>query len=360
MQLARGLEPDLGPVVGVAASNLRAWVRTQLDRHGRSAGQYSALGPDPWQILPHLSEGPVAEEVGFSAVLEGRWCSVVWRGPVIDPTNDPLALQQLQDRAHATHRQLVVLGADDSMQAAGVSLGFRQYWLGTECFVALPEWNMDGGRRSKLRWARSHAASTCWWREASPTIDLETQRQMLEVEQTWKNARAPRSNDSFLRTSLLEIADVRRYFVCVQRAPSGAEQIIAYVAVTPLNERSWYLQDCVRLPTAVRGALEGALVLALDTLRDAGFAEASNGVLPMWAPDGAPYSRPSGPVIHTLINQFDRRYRFSGLNQFRLKVEPDRTVPAFALIWPPRLSPRAAASLTRLTTRAAPTPLDSD
>ena len=74
------------------------------------------------------------------------------------------------------------------------------------------------------------------------------------------------------------------------------------------------------------------MALALDTLRDEGYAYADNGPLP----SAAPAARP-GPSTrwarfgNLVLRYFDHRYRFSSINQFRSKFEPDRIAPLYVL-----------------------------
>ena len=344
----------------IRAPGVREKVAAALSAHGRLGGQVQALGPDDWRVAVHHVGG---REIGVSALLEGRWCQVVWRGPLVAPESDAVALAQLQRQAKSAGRQLILIASDSHLTQAASGLGFSAFWLGSECFVDLTQWSLAGGRRKKLRWARNHAAKTSTWREAFPQHVWRDLVQMLQVERSWKAERKARETDSFLRTSLLENADRRRYFVCeatttatgAGAAEAGATEdteITAYVVTSPLNQASCYLQDFVRAPEAPRGSLEGAIVLALDTLKADGMREASNGVLPMWSPEGQTREAEPGPVASSLVNYFDSRYHFSGLNQFRRKLEPDRVEPVHALIWPPRLGPRAALSLARVLSRA--------
>ena len=342
----------------IRGRGVREKVAAALSAHGRLGGQIQALGPDDWRVMVHRDGG---QEVGVTALLQGRWCQVVWRGPLVAPEFDALALAQLQGQAKHSGRQLIVIAGDSTTTEAGTGLGFSKCWLGSECFVDLTQWSLAGGRRKKLRWARNHAAKTSTWREAHPQHVWQDLVQMLQVERRWKAERKARETDSFLRTSLLENADRRRYFVCEAATGSdalaanggaSATEITAYVVTSPLNHESCYLQDFVRNPAAPRGSLEGAVVMALDTLKAEGVREASNGVLPMWSPKGETSHEEPGPVATSLVNYFDSRYHFSGLNQFRRKLEPDRVEPVHALIWPPRLGPRAALSLARVLSRA--------
>jgi hypothetical protein len=90
------------------------------------------------------------------------------------------------------------------------------------------------------------------------------------------NAERPESRiDSFLRNSFTELAHRRRFFVA-----QGPARIEASGSCTPVSAEGWYLQGPVRASDAPRGALEGAMALALQTFRDEGYLFASNGPLP--------------------------------------------------------------------------------
>jgi lysylphosphatidylglycerol synthetase-like protein (DUF2156 family) len=300
----------------------RTMILAALALHGCEAGQYNVLGPDPWQLLWSADRG------SFVAFLEGRKCLLSWRSPVARAIDQPDLLARLVAHANNVDKPLFLIEVGEHARAAGVELGMTPIWTGTESFLDLPAWSVRGGRRQKVRWARSHAAKLgLRWREAFPFVDAGDCDGMQRVERQWKEDRHERRTDSFLRTSFNVLADIRRYFVC-----DGPGGILAFVTCTPVSHEGWYLQDIVRSPEAPLGALEGAMSLALDTFRDEEFAFASNGPLPFWRPHDH-WSDPHelGAIGNGVIKFFDRQYRFAGINQFRSKFEPDRTIPLYVL-----------------------------
>lgn len=310
-----------------------------LGERAHEAGQYSVLGPDPWQVLWHDNHR------AFVAFLEGRRSLVVWRSPVGDSEEQTDLTARMMDYASWVDKPLFMVEVNETTRAAGVELSMTPIWTGAECILDLPSWSLAGGRRQKVRWARSHATKLgVTWREARPLEDPDDWAALAHVEQVWKAQRPERGNDSFLRNSFSEIADLRRYFV-----GELADGVIASVTCTPVSRRGWYLQDIVRLPDAPRGALEGAMAFALDTLRDEGFAFASNGPLPFWRPDQQ-WSDPDqlGAIGNRVLRFFDRQYRFGGINQFRSKFEPDRIIPLYVLRSRRLITPGVARSLTAL------------
>jgi lysylphosphatidylglycerol synthetase-like protein (DUF2156 family) len=60
-----------------------------------------------------------------------------------------------------------------------------------------------------------------------------------------------------------------------------------------------------------------------------------------------------------VFNFFDRRYRFQGINTFRSKFAPDRTIPLYLLRSRRLVSPIVARSLTKLLNRKLPGPSDA-
>ncbi len=338
--LNRPTRPPRAGVVAVA--DVESEVRSVLSGHGAEAGHYSVLGPDPWRAIWNRDRS------GFVAFLEGRRCVLAWRSPVADPSDQPGLLEDLLDYARQTRRQLLCVPVNEVTARAGAALGMVSTWVGTECFLDLPTWSIEGGRRQKVRWARSHAAKIGYhWREAHPLSVEEDFQGMFRVEELWKEERRERRTDSFLRTSFIELAHLRRYFVC-----EGPEGIVASATCSPINAKGWYLQDPVRAPRAPRGALEGAMALALDTLRDEGYAVASNGPLPFWHPEeGATDSKPLGPLANRILGYFDQRYRFQHINQFRAKFQPDATMPVYVLRSHRVVTPGVARSMTTLLTR---------
>jgi len=318
-----------------------------LALYGTEAGHYSVLGPDPWSIIWN------EDRSGFVAFLEARHCVLSWRSPVARPHDQPELVAQLVDYSRTVNKQLIAVPVNETVRRAGEDLGMHATWIGTECFIDLAAWSLEGGRRQKVRWARSHAVKLgLSWREAHPLTEPDDLAGLGRVEQRWKEERRERRTDSFLRNSFGELMHLRRYFVC-----EGPRGIIASISCTPINATGWYLQDPVREPDAPRGALEGAMALALDTFREEGYAVASNGPLPFWSPgqEGVtPHAL--GPLGDRVLAYFDHRYRFQHINQFRSKFVPDWTAPVYVLRSHRLVTPGVVRSLTRLLTQAPETP----
>ena len=319
-----------------------------LELYGHQAGGYHVLGPDPWRVVWNN------ERTSFAAFLEAQHAILGWRSPIGPADVRDKTLLALAAHAEAVHKPLFVVLVDESTCLSGIRHGLVPTWIGTESFIDLPRWSIKGGRRQKVRLARNHAAGLgLQWRELHPTVDTNDHASMMEVEQSWKAERRERRTDSFQRTSFTELAEIRRYFGCVD-----GDLVLAFCACTPTSATSWYLQDIVRIPEAPRGALEGAMSLALDVLRDEGFETASNGPIPFWLPDGAqPDTHALGPIGNRVVRFFDHQYRFGGISQFRNKFVADRTEPLYVLRNRRAIGPFAATSLVRLLTKRA-SPVD--
>jgi len=299
------------------------------------------LGPDPWQVVWN------GTRTGFSAFLEGRHAILGWRSPVATAAERPGLVRELVEYSRALKKPLFVVLVDEATCSDALELGLHATWAGTESFIDLSQWSTAGGRRQKVRWAKSHAARLGYeWREVFPQRDHRDARQLGLVESAWKSERRERRTDSFQRTSFVELSELRRYFAAFDR---GA--MTAFCACTPMSATSWYLQDVVRKPGTPRGSLEGAMSLALDTLRDDGFTIASNGPIPFWQPDGAQADEHSlGPIGRGVVRFFDRQYRFGGISQFRNKFMADSLAPLYVLRSHKTIGPLAARSLVGLLT----------
>lgn len=320
-------------------------VVNSLATHGHQAGGYHVLGPDPWRVIWN------ERRTSFAAFLEARHAILGWRSPVGLAESHEETLALLTAHAEQIRKPLFVVLVDEATCRSGIRQGLTPTWIGTESFIELPIWTTRGGRRQKVRWACNHAANLgLGWRELHPTSNVADQTAMRDVERSWKGERRERRTDSFQRTSFSELAEIRRYFGCVD-----GDQVVAFCAATPTSATSWYLQDVVRIPEAPRGALEGAMSLALDMFRDEGFAVASNGPIPFWRPEGTPSDTHAlGPIGNRVVRFFDRQYRFGGISQFRNKFMADRTEPLYVLRNRRAIGPFAAASLVRLLTKPAP------
>lgn len=310
-----------------------------LGSQGVEAGQYTVLGPDPWRVIFSASGE------GFINFLEHANVVVSWRSPVASASECDELVGALYDYARQLRKALFLVEVSEGARDAGVSRAMTPLWIGAECFLDLSKWAIAGGRRQKVRWARSHAQHLgVTWREARPLTSRGDDAALARVEAAWKDERPQRRTDSFLRTSYREIAEHRRYFVGELEG-----DVLASVTCSPTNAKGWYLQDIVRVPHAPRGALEGAMACALDTLRDEGYAIASNGPLPFWRPHESWNDEYQfGPLGNRIMKLFDRQFRFEGINQFRSKFEPDWTEPLYVLRSRRFITPRAARSLTQL------------
>lgn len=346
----RKMPPPSLPETTQFASSALDDLAAALAIYGQEAGQYNVLGPDPWQVIWN------DDRSGFINFLESRRCLLTWRSPVASVEEQPGLLARLADYSERVHKPLFCVEVSELTKNASVALGMTAMWVGTESFIDLSTWSVSGGKRKKVRWARSHATSLgLWWREASPWREASDEASIRDVEAAWKHERPERRTDSFLRTDFAELSDVRRYFIC-----DGPNGVVAFVTCTPVSDEGWYLQDIVRRPNAPRGALEGAMAFALDTLRDDGFAFATNGPLPFWIPyEGWSDPDQLGALGQRVFNFFDRRYRFLGINTFRPKFTPDRALPLYLLRSRRLVSPIVARSLTHVLNRKLPGPSDT-
>ena len=314
-------------------------IRAALSLYATEAGQFTVLGPDPWRVVWNDAR------TGFVSFLEERHCVVSWRSPVAPAAEQAGLLVAL--RSYAQRKAVFALGVDHLVARDLETRGFHSTWVGTECHIKLTDWSVSGGRRQKVRWARSHAATLgVTWREAHPEPGSPDERSLDRVEQRWKEERRERATTSFLRNDFRELRVDRRYFV----AELGG-QVVASITCTPVSSESWYLQDPVRDPSAPRGALEGAMAHALDCLRDDGYTRATNGILPFWQPsDGTAAPEKSGVFITRMVGLFDRLYRFRSVNQFRSKFAPDDVVSVMVVRSQRWLTPQVVRSLTNILT----------
>ena len=320
-------------------SDCREVVTETLLAHGNEAGQFSVLGPDPWRVIVSSSSE------GFVNFLEGSRTLVSWRSPVCASSELAELVEGLLDYGASVRKEVFFVEVSQATSAAGVRRAMTPLWTGAESYLNLSQWTIGGGRRQKIRLARNHATRLgVTWREAKPFDVAHDFTGLAHVQAQWKRARPERHTASFLRTDFTEIGDLRRYVVAERDG-----EVLASVTCSPINAKGWYLQDLVRAPHAPRGALEGAMSLALDTLRDEGYAVASNGPLPFWRPHETwTDEHQLGPFGNRVMKHFDRQYRFGGINQFRSKLEPDWTAPLYVVRSRRFISPLAARSLSAI------------
>ncbi len=324
------------------ASNISSELLAVLEKRGYEAGQYNVLGPDPWRIIWN------DDRSGFISFLEAKKCLVTWRSPVACDEQHRVLLERLASYASQTKRELFILEANEASRAAGLELGMTSIWTGSESYLDLATWSLEGTKRANIRWSKNRAIKDGLdWREAFPATNVMDKRGIHHVEEWWKAERTERRTDSFLRTDFEELMSLRRYFVCEKLG-----EIIAFVTCTPVNADGWYLQDIVRTPDASRGALEGAMAYALDIFQKEGFAFVSNGPLPFWEPS-VDWSDPHqfGFFGNHVLRFFNRQYRFKGISQFRSKFEPDWTRSLYVLRSQRFITPGVGLSLIKLLKR---------
>ncbi len=317
-----------------------------LARYGSEAGHYNVLGPDPWRVL--WSD----DRRGFVAFLHAPRVILAWRSPVAAPDAQPALVDQLVAYARAWHTPLVAVPLNATAAAAARQGGLRTTWIGNEATIDLARWTLDGTVRQKVRWACNYGRRAgLRWREASPGTSSADYLALTTVQEEWKAARPARRTASFLRTDFTDLLEWRRYFIAERD-----DDVVASLSCTPVNDREWYLQDLVRSPSAPRGALEGAIALALSTFRDDGFSRASHGPLAFWHPShDYPPDQHFGVLGDRVVRHFDRRYQFQAINQFRVKFVPDFVEPLYVAWSRHATSPLAARSLTRLLTGSGAT-----
>ena len=314
-----------------------------VGRWGHLAGHMTPLGPDPWRCLFSASGDSAA------AFLEYRHVIVGWRSPVGPESERAEMFHALRQYARERRAGLLVLEVDGASLPAAAAAQLRPLWIGSETFISLPTWSLEGSSRQKIRLARNFAQRHgVTWREVS--LSEDTAMALAHLEESWKAERKERRNDSFLRNDYRDLSPWRRYFVA-----ELAGSFVASATCTQISQTSWYLQDIVRRPDAPRGALEGAMAIALDTLRDEGYLEASNGPMAFWRPgDRHAATHELGIVARRAFSLFERQFRFDGINQFRSKFVPDRVESMYAVRSSRLEGPRVISGLIHVLNNRLP------
>ncbi len=211
--------------------------------------------------------------------------------------------------------------------------GFRTLHVGSEAFIDLDRFSLDGPRMRNLR-------QTC--RRATRDGDLrveeytqETARNELQnVYQSWLDSRIR----SFRMRLLVggpgfHTKDTRRFFVC-----KSAGVPVAFVTVTPgWNGKGWGLDMMARDPNAPPGAMEFLIMETALRFRNEGAHVLSLGACPMFL------TRPRDPgesrflrwIFGLLYEGFfgGRLFRFKELARFKDKFHP-RWEPIYFGGWP--------------------------
>lgn len=302
-----------------------------LDRFSTLSGQVHALSDDPWRLL----WGP--DRRAFLPFQERSSTLIAWRDPV-GPLEDAIeVIRCFRACAAARGKPAVLLGMGRPIVEMLPRDSFHSVWLGTEPFYDLRTWHTRGNAFKEVRQACNHARKHGGIsREVHPLRDAGIRKGIEDVTEAWMRARPERRSRSFLRTAPLENAQNRRYFVV-----EGDERIESLLVCSPVSLRGQYLQDLVRRPDALRGSNELNMVTATAVFQREGLEFVTGGIVPFYDPNRPRCAqRPQdGGVLGHVIGQFDRLFRFSGLQQFRAKFVPSRVVDIYALLWPGILTP---------------------
>ncbi len=328
-------------VVSAHEPACRAALVDLLSRHSHQAGQFHALSRDPWKII--WSPGRRA----FLPFHEKTFSLIAWRDPVAGDARDASDVMHLF-RAYASSvgKHAFVLGAGEELRTR--SAAFGSIWIGAEQHFDLGGFSTRGKAGEKLRLAMNHARRCgARAREIFPNADPWDRARLLALEESWKEARSARRNNSFLRTDPLENGIHRRYFAVETESASGLV-MQSFLVCSPVSDRGFYLQDLVRAPDAPRGVSELVTIAALETFRAEGLSHATAGLVPFFDPLGIRARTPRSKVVATCIRHFDRMYRFSGLQQFRGKFAMATVEPAYVLHWPTALTPLAVWDVASL------------
>lgn len=123
-------------------------------------------------------------------------------------------------------------------------------------------------------------------------------------------------------------------------------QVIAFVVLSPIPARDgWVIEQCVRLPHAVKGTMELLLDAAVNSLAEQQVSYVTLGLAPLSAHTPSPYAsqRPHINLTMKLVRFLGQYlYNFAGLDTFKAKFHPQAWQPILAVV------PQRAISLRTL------------
>src|SRR5437868_892352 len=100
--------PHPFPIVVEPAAACREEITAILEEHGREAGQYHVLSPDPWQVLwSH-------DRCGFLEFLEGRRCLLMWRSAVAASGSEHELMSQLLRYSKERRKPIIAVLVNDA------------------------------------------------------------------------------------------------------------------------------------------------------------------------------------------------------------------------------------------------------
>ena len=306
-----------------------------FDRHGRSPLSFLVRYEAPWHAF--------AVEDGAVAYLEAPRAAVGWSDPLCPPAAFGDALGSFLEAMRRQRRSICLIAVSEAVARAAVGLGCSALKIGEEPWFDLTRWRQPrGDPGKKLRWALNHARKTGVTISEAGAGDDDA---ILDAVARWRAALRRPEPGAFLRTAPLEQRAHKRIFLA--RRGDAVEAVLACAGLPAAD--AWYLEDLVRVPGAVNGSTELAVVEALSVLQADGAAGAAFALAPMRGVDRQldRRARRVGRLLSLTIRGFDRRYGFRKIARYEARFAPSEWRSRYVCFSPALPRPAAVRAAVR-------------
>lgn len=284
--------------------------------------------PAPWQTFSH-GEGVV----GY---LEQRRAAVAWSDPLCPSSELPELIETFAQAMRAERRSICLVAVSELTARVAIEVGFSAFKIGEEPWFDFGSWRPPrGDRGKKFRWAVNHArrlgVEVAEYRPGEGR-DAAIEAEVLGVLERWRAALKKRESNSFMRTSPLELPDLKRIFVARRKGRAEAALSCAFLPACT----AWYLEDSFRAPESVNGATELMIAEALRSLAADGAEGAGFALAPMRGVQDQLDSRARliGRVLEQAIRRVDHRYGFGAMARYESRFEPSEWRPRYLAFLP--------------------------
>ncbi len=298
------------------------------------------FGHNPLSTLIHC-EGPwrfffADGAEGAAPYMQRGRAVVLWGDPLCAAEDTAAVVGEFTRAMRGMGLKICAVAIDEGTARAALAAGYSVLKIGEEPHFDLIAWRRPRGNRGKhLRWCVNHARraglEVAEYRPENGR-DRALEAELAGVQASWEASLRRPVVQGVLRPAPLEDAGEKRIFYARSNG-----RVEALVACSPVYGRDgWYLEDLIRLPTAVNGATELLVVELLGRLAASGGRFASLGIAPLRGSEVQLDRRARwlGTLLALTVRHLDRRFHFTGLSRYSAKFVPSDWEPRYVAFSP--------------------------
>jgi phosphatidylglycerol lysyltransferase len=271
---------------------------------------------------------------------------VVLGEPICAPEDFTAFLSEIKIYCEENAYSLLFLNATTMFLEQYAKMGLGCVKCGEEPRFYLPEYNIAGGKASKVRLNINHATKAgVIVKEYDPRNERnpELEKNIMEVSQEWFTMK--KSSELVFTMGGIGFDNPmdRRYFYAVD-AENNIEGFIVFV---PFGGMNGYMADVTRhRVNATRGVMEKIFYEAMMTFKEEGIEWGSLAIAPLARLEEEP--EVTAKLLNTIYEKMNDVYGFKTLYQTKLKYNPTYWEPNYYVYYPPIFSPAMAYAIIRI------------